>query len=100
MHTGLGSATLSQLAFPREGNPNFPWEKSPWDNTVVKKKLDAARARIQAKKSGQVADKEFTLCTAPQNQPHQSGKNDCGAAVAAHKLQMMKMAKMATVWGQ
>ena len=38
MHTGLGSATLSQLAFPRESNPNFPWEKSPWDNTVVKKK--------------------------------------------------------------
>ena len=26
-----------QLAFPREGNPNFPWEKSHWDNTVVKK---------------------------------------------------------------
>ena len=27
---------LSQLAFPEEGNPNFPWEKSLWDNTVVK----------------------------------------------------------------
>ena len=24
----LGSATLSQLAFPEESNPNFPWEKS------------------------------------------------------------------------
>ena len=34
---GLGSATLSQLAFPEEGSPNFPWEKSHWDNTVVKK---------------------------------------------------------------
>ena len=34
----LGSATLSQLAFPGESNPNFPWEKSQWDNTVVKKK--------------------------------------------------------------
>ena len=35
MHRRLGSATLSQLAFPRKGNPNFPWEKSFWDNTVV-----------------------------------------------------------------
>ena len=36
MHRRLGSATLSQLAFPGEGNPNFLWEKSHWDNTVVK----------------------------------------------------------------
>ena len=36
MHLKLGSVTLSQLAFPREGHPNFPWEKSHWDNTVVK----------------------------------------------------------------
>ena len=34
----LGSATLSQLAFPGEDNPNFPWEKSHWDYTAVKKK--------------------------------------------------------------
>ena len=26
---------LLQLAFPREGNPNFPWEKSHLDNAVV-----------------------------------------------------------------
>ena len=26
------------MAFPREGNLNFPWEKSHWDRTVVKKK--------------------------------------------------------------
>ena len=37
MHRRLGNATLSQLAFPGEGNPNFPWEKSHWDNTAVKK---------------------------------------------------------------
>ena len=36
MHRSLGSATLSQLAFPREGNPDYPWEKSHWDSTVVK----------------------------------------------------------------
>ena len=36
-HRRLGSTTLSQLAFPAEGNPNFPWEKSPWDDTVGKK---------------------------------------------------------------
>ena len=29
---------LSQLPFPREGNLNIPWEKSPWDNTVAIKK--------------------------------------------------------------
>ena len=38
MHHRLGSAIQSQLAFPGEGNPNFPWEKSHLDNTVVKKK--------------------------------------------------------------
>ena len=37
MHRGLDSATLSQLACPGESNPNFPWEKSQWDNTVVQK---------------------------------------------------------------
>ena len=36
MHSRLGSATLSQLAFPGESNPNFPWEKSHWNNTVLK----------------------------------------------------------------
>ena len=38
MHPRLRSATLSQLAFPGEGNPNFLWEKSHWDNIVVKKR--------------------------------------------------------------
>ena len=36
MHIRLGSATLSQVAFPVESNPNFPWEKSHWNDTVVK----------------------------------------------------------------
>ena len=36
MHRRLGSATLLQLAFHRESNPNFPWEKSHEDDTVVK----------------------------------------------------------------
>ena len=39
MHWELGSATLSQLAFPEKGNPNFPWEKSPLNNTDVKKEI-------------------------------------------------------------
>ena len=38
MHHRLGSVTLSQLAFPGESNPIFQWEKSHWDNTVVKSK--------------------------------------------------------------
>ena len=36
MHCRLGSMIVSQLAFPREGNPDFPWQKSHQDNTVVK----------------------------------------------------------------
>ena len=36
MHRRLGSTTLSQQAFPREGKLNFPWEKPHWDNPVVK----------------------------------------------------------------
>ena len=38
MYCRLGSATLSQLAFPRESNPNFSWEKSHWDSKKFKKK--------------------------------------------------------------
>ena len=43
MHRRLGSETLSQLGFPWEGNPNFPWNKSHWDNTVVKSKTKKDR---------------------------------------------------------
>ena len=34
-NAGLGRATLSQLAFPGEGNQNFTWEKSHWDNHSI-----------------------------------------------------------------
>ena len=37
-HCGLGSKNLLQQAFPGESYPNFPWEKSQWDNKVVKYK--------------------------------------------------------------
>ena len=45
MHPRLGGATLLQLAFPGEGNPNFPWEKSNWDNTVVKSKVKVKKKK-------------------------------------------------------
>ena len=45
MHPRFGSATLLQLAFPGEGNPNFLWEKSHWDNTVVKQNKAKTRKR-------------------------------------------------------
>ena len=35
MQCRMDSTTLSQLAFPGISNPNFPWEKSHWDNTAV-----------------------------------------------------------------
>ena len=37
MQRKLSSATLLQLAFPGERNPNFPWEKSQWDMHSCKK---------------------------------------------------------------
>ena len=44
MHCRLGSMTLVAAGFPRGKQPEFLWEKSQWDNTVVnikknKKKL-------------------------------------------------------------
>ena len=38
--TVLGNATLSELAFSEESDQNLPWEKSQWDNTVVKNKTN------------------------------------------------------------
>ena len=49
MHRRLGSATLSQLAFPGEGNPHFLWEKSHWDNAVVKSK-SKVKSKVKKKK--------------------------------------------------
>ena len=40
MHRSLGGATLSQLAFPGESKPSFPWEKSHVDDTVAKNKVN------------------------------------------------------------
>ena len=56
MHPRLGSVTLLQLAFPREGNPHFPWKKSHWDNTAVKSK----KVKSKVKKKG-AALSWFTL---------------------------------------
>ena len=36
LHRRLGSATLSQLAFPGENNPNFLWKKSHLNNSFKK----------------------------------------------------------------
>ena len=50
MHRRLSSTTLPQLAFPGEGNPNFLWKKSHWDNTVVKKKKKKRGKKRKKKK--------------------------------------------------
>ena len=44
-------ARLSQLAFPREGNLNFPWEKSHLDNTVLKSQKSLASAAAVAQEN-------------------------------------------------
>ena len=48
MRGRLGSATLQQLAFPGESNLNFPWEKSYWDNTVVKSNFKKSKSKYNA----------------------------------------------------
>ena len=62
MHPRLGSATLSQLAFSGEGNPNIPWQKSHWEITVVKlkkKKKVSIYVMISIAQSGQLAFRLF-----------------------------------------
>ena len=44
MYCRLGSATLSQLAFTREGNPNFPWD--PIGTIAVKKKKKSKEKKV------------------------------------------------------
>ena len=59
MHRRLGSADLSQLAFPGESNPNFSCKKSQWDNTVV----------LTLKKKEQKADRSSKLTPPPTHPP-------------------------------
>ena len=61
MHSRFGSATQSQLAFPREGNPNFPWEKSHWDNTFVKSKI-SLKKKVKVKNPLTKDYTSFNLC--------------------------------------
>ena len=64
MHRRLGSATLSQLAFYWESNPDFSWEKSVRDCTIVKKK--------KKKKSKTENQRRFDLLTRFR---HRTSKN-------------------------
>ena len=50
MHCRWGCATLSQLAFARESNPNFQCKESQSDNTVVKNNNDNNDNNILCKK--------------------------------------------------
>ena len=62
MHRRLGSATLSQLAFPGEGHPNFPWETNHWGKNSCKKfcffKVEATR--LQSKLYRTRSDRQRT----------------------------------------
>ena len=44
-------ARLSQLAFPSRNNPDFPWEKFQWDNTLKTKKTKAKNASFMCAKT-------------------------------------------------
>ena len=43
MHHRLGSATLSQMAFPGEGNPNFPCGEIPVGRYSCKMKMNTVK---------------------------------------------------------
>ena len=60
MHPRTGSATLSQLAFPGESNLNFPWEKSHWDNTVVKSKVKSESKKSKRKSHNSKSESLFS----------------------------------------
>ena len=47
VNCSLGSATLSQLAFHRESNPNFSWNESQWNNRAVKCKMQKCKTGIR-----------------------------------------------------
>ena len=66
MHRRLGSATLSQLAFYWESNPDFSWEKSVWDFKILKKK------KKKKKKSKTENQRRFDLLTRFR---HRTSKN-------------------------
>ena len=51
MHSRLGSSTLSQMAFPRGDNPNFPWGKFHWENTVAKSKKQQQQQQTKTKQN-------------------------------------------------
>ena len=51
MHRRLGSATLSQLAFPRESFPNISWEKTHWDKKLLQKSRLLPRLLTQSQGS-------------------------------------------------
>ena len=75
-HDRLGSATLSQLAFPGESSPNFPWGKSHWDNTVVKKKESFVQATRTLQKLAKISglkikiDKTHAVWTGSNRHSH------------------------------
>ena len=50
MHRRLGSTTLLQLAFLEESNPNFPWEQSEWDDTVIKQDQGGPQLTLSQRK--------------------------------------------------
>ena len=43
----LSWRSATQLAFPGESNPDFPWKKSQWDNTAVKKKKKMTQTPVK-----------------------------------------------------
>ena len=65
MHRRLGSATLLRLAYPWEGNPNFPWENPIGTVKLSFKKKKSNNGehycRVTRGTSNEVAFQEF-LC--------------------------------------
>ena len=59
MHRRFSSTTLSQRDFHRESDPNFPWEKSQWNDIVVKRKESETKLTAGVQKERQKHTKVF-----------------------------------------
>ena len=79
MHPRLGSATMLQPVFPREGNWNLPWEKSHWDNNTVVKfftKFKRVKSEKKIKVIIMVTSLSLKALNALQKQGKRGGDNN------------------------
>ena len=86
VHQRLGSATLSEFAFPEESNSYFLWQKSQKDNTVVKKgiKLEIKEGEEETEPVPQSLLLSCALCFKLLTTPLFLARSSCTMTLAIH----------------